>query len=190
MNVMSIEVALSAILGLTFVASAVPKLRHHKGFILAVLEYRVLPPHLSRLYARLVPPLELLTALLLLSGTAVRSAATTMSLLLLSFIIAIGINLVRGHDLDCHCFGSVRKRPIGSRVLLQDSAQLGASITVALVASEWVAPEPWSVFHLFALTKAGSLYPLLVCIAVTTGATLLLSKSMSDRRRRYANKGT
>ena len=59
-------------LGIIFLTSAVPKLRHPKGFVLAVLEYRVLPPRLSWYYARLVPPLEFLLALLLLSGTAVR----------------------------------------------------------------------------------------------------------------------
>src|SRR5205807_7414868 len=99
MSVIVMEVVLSAVLGIIFLASAVPKLRHPKGFVLAVLEYRVLPPRLSWFYARLVPPLEFLLALLLLTGTAVRSAAVVMSMLLLSFIAAVGINLTRGRDL-------------------------------------------------------------------------------------------
>src|SRR5215467_13653214 len=75
MSVLGIEALLSTALGIVFLLAAVPQLRHPKGFILAVLEYRVLPVRLSWGYARLLPPLEFLLALLLLTGTAVRSAA-------------------------------------------------------------------------------------------------------------------
>ena len=85
MNATDVQVFLSMALALIFLASAVPKLLHPRGFILAVLEYRVLPPRLGRVYARLLPPLELLLALLLLSGTSVRLAAIGQSVLLLSF---------------------------------------------------------------------------------------------------------
>jgi uncharacterized membrane protein YphA (DoxX/SURF4 family) len=124
MNLMSLQVLLSVALALIFLASAVPKLRHPRGFILAVLEYRVLPTRLSWFYARLLPPLELLLGLLLLSGTAVRSTAIVLALLLLSFMIAMSINLARGRNLDCHCFGKALRRSIGWGLLLQDSVLL------------------------------------------------------------------
>jgi putative oxidoreductase len=183
MSIMVIEVILSTALGIIFLVSAVPKLRHPNGFILAVLEYRVLSPHLSWFYARLIPPLEFLLALMLLTGTAVRSAAVVMSVLLLSFIIAVGINLARGRDLDCHCFGKAARRPIGWRLLLQDVALLVAAIDVATVASGWVAQEPWSVFRLFGLVQAGSPWLLLGCAAVTMCTAALLSRSRYGRRR-------
>jgi uncharacterized membrane protein YphA (DoxX/SURF4 family) len=184
MSSMAVELALGAVLGLVFMASAVPKLRHPRGFVLAVLEYRVLPPRLSRLYARLVPPLEFLVALLMLTGTAVRSAAAVMSVLLLSFIVAIGINMARGRDLDCHCFGRATTRTIGWRALLQDVVLLGAAMAVIVLASEWVAPAPWSVFHIAGLAQAGWPVPLLGCVAVTTCAATLLGRS-ADGRRKY-----
>jgi hypothetical protein len=182
MSIISMEVLLSTGLGIIFLAAAVPKLRHPKGFVLAVLEYRVLPPHFSWFYARLVPPLEFLLALLLLTGTAVRSVAIVVSMLLLSFVIAIGINLVRGRDLDCHCFGKATRRPIGWRLLLQDGALLGASIAVASITREWVAPEPWSVFRLSGLVQDGSSVPLLGCAVVTACTAALLSKSTYGKR--------
>jgi len=184
MSVMGIEAVLSIALGIVFLASAVPKLRHPKGFVLAVLEYRVLPPRLSWFYARLIPPLEFLMALLLLTGTAVRFAAIVVSVLLLSFIIAIGINLTRGRKLDCHCFGKATRRPIGWRLLLQDAALLGAAIVVATVMSEWVATEPWSVFRLSGLVQARNPWPLLLGdVAVTACTAGLLSWSTYGRRR-------
>jgi uncharacterized membrane protein YphA (DoxX/SURF4 family) len=87
MSTMIVEMASSLLLGLVFLASAIPKLRHPKGFVLTVLEYRGLPPTLGQIYARLLPPVELFVAVLLLTGTAVRSAAVVTPLLLISFII-------------------------------------------------------------------------------------------------------
>jgi len=181
MSIMGMEVFLSAALAIIFLTASVPKLRHPKGFVLAVLEYRVLPSRFSWFYARLVPPLECLLALLLLTGTAVRFAAILIGMLLLSFIIAIAINLARGRDLDCHCFSKAKKRPIGWRLLLQDAVLLGTAIALA-VPSEWVVPEPWSVFRLFGLIHAGSVVPLLGCGGVTACTAVLLSRSISARR--------
>lgn len=183
MSIIGIEALLSTALGIVFLVAAVPKLRHPKGFVLAVLEYRVLPVRLSWCYARLLPPLEFLLALLLLTGTAVRSAAAISTILLLSFIVAVGINLIRGRDLDCHCFGKTTRRPIGWRLLLQDGALLGAAIALAVVTSEWTAPESWSVLRLSGLVPAGSLVPLLGCAGVTACSAVLLSRATSGRRR-------
>src|SRR5665213_608065 len=127
---MSVAV-LSVILGLTFALSSVPKLRRPKAFQLAVLAYQVLPSPLADWYAKLVPPLELLCAILLLTGTAVRLAAMVMAGLLLSFIIAVAINMIRGRTLDCHCFGKAARRPIGWTLLLQDCLLLVIAVAVA-----------------------------------------------------------
>ncbi|HLX56643.1 MAG TPA: MauE/DoxX family redox-associated membrane protein [Ktedonobacteraceae bacterium] len=183
MIVMTTEVLLSIALGIIFLATAVPKLRHPRGFVLAVLEYRVLPPRLSWFYGRLVPPLEFMLALLLFTGTAVRSAAFLISLLLLSFIFAAGINLARGRDLDCHCFGKATRRPLGWGLLLQDGALLGASMTLAVVTRQWVALESWSVLRLSGLVQAGSFGPLLGCALVTACTAALMGRSTYGRRR-------
>ena len=175
-GIVGITLLLSIVLAIVFLLAAVPKLRHPKGFVLAVLEYRVLPTGLSWLYARLLPPLECLLALLLLTGTAVRAAAIIIAVLLLSFIVAVSINMVRGRDLDCHCFGKSVKRPIGWRLLLQDGALLGAAIALAVMTREWVAPEFWSVLRLSGLVPAGSVLPLLACVAVTVCVTMLLNR--------------
>jgi len=181
-SIMGMEIILSTMLGIIFLASAIPKLRHPKGFILAVLEYRVLPSRLSWFYARLIPPLEFLMALLLLTGTAVGAAAVSISVLLLSFIAAVGINLARGRDLDCHCFGKVTRRPIGWSLLLEDGVLLGAAIAVAVITNEWLAPEPWSVFRLFGFFQAGSPWPLLGCMVITVCTAILLGRSTYSRR--------
>lgn len=182
MTLTTMQILLSVVLALIFLVSAVPKLRHPKGFILAVLEYRVLPRPLSWLYARLLPPLELLLALLLVSGTAVRLAAIILSLLLLSFMIAISINLARGRNLDCHCLGKARRRSIGWGLLLQDGVLLSAAIVLAFITRAWIAPQPWSVFRLCGLAQAGSPVLLLGCVAVSACAWVLVSRSTLGKR--------
>ncbi len=95
----------AVVLGAVFLAAAVPKLRRPKTFTLAVMEYRVLPSFFSRLFARMLPPIELLLGMLFLTGTAVRLAAVATLFLLSGFLIAVLVNLARGRQVDCNCFG-------------------------------------------------------------------------------------
>jgi uncharacterized membrane protein YphA (DoxX/SURF4 family) len=138
---------LSFLLGGTFLVSAWPKLRHPKGFILTVLEYRILPPRLSKIYGTYIPTLEFAIALFALTGIMLRFVAIIMSFLLSSFMVAIGVNLKRGRNLDCNCFGTLKKRPIGKTLLIQDSMLLGGAIFISIT-HPWILVEPWSIFHL------------------------------------------
>jgi len=136
---------LSFLLGGVFLASALPKLRSPKAFLLAVVDYRILPLSLARPYAWLVLRGELLCALLLLSGLDVPLAAGLATLLLLSFIVAVAINIMRGRELECHCFGAARRRRGGWRVLHEDIVLLGGAIALFALAVESPGPlAPWS----------------------------------------------
>lgn len=193
MPLVALQAALSLGLALTFLASAIPKLRHPKGFILVVLEYRVLPPSLGRLYARLLPGLELLVALLLLSGTLVRLAAAAASALFVSFVVGVGVNMVRGRDLDCGCFGKGRRTGVG--LLLQDSALLAASLALAALAGGWVRFAPWSPLDLVSSEQAPIAMAAGGCVLATGVMAHVLGWS-SERRRHarlsalYAGRGT
>ncbi|MDB5060076.1 MAG: DoxX family protein [Chloroflexi bacterium] len=171
---MGVQITLSIALAVIFAVSAVPKIRHPKGFVVAVLAYHVLPPRLGRLYARLIPPLELLAAFLLASGTSLRIAAIIAASTLGTFIVAVGLNVVRGRDLDCHCFGRGVRRRIGWGLVLQDAALLAVSVFVGTMATSWVDAEPWSVFRLLGWSQAGAMIPPLACVMATTAAVVLL----------------
>lgn len=129
----SIEIVLCIACGMIFLISSVPKLRHPKGFILTVLEYQILPPPLGYLYGWVLPPLECLVALLLLTGTAIVGAAVTTAFLLLSFVVAISSNILRGRDLDCQCFGAKVQRKIGWPLVFEDCLLLSAVVIVAFL---------------------------------------------------------
>jgi uncharacterized membrane protein YphA (DoxX/SURF4 family) len=184
----TIQAALSGVIGCVFAASALPKLRHPRGFVLAVIEYRVLPPHLSWIAARAIPPLELLAALLLLTGTAVRAAATLLVALLCGFIVAIGINIARGRSLDCHCFGKAHSRTIGWRVLLEDALLLGGCVVIVALTLNWGGLAPWSVFGNLGLARSGVVWPLLGLLALVACAAAVAPRRgltrMGTRQRR------
>lgn len=64
-----------------------------------------LPPMLANLVAVMLPWVELLAGLLLLTGIWRREAALVVALLLLVFVLAVGSTLVRGIDVqNCGCF--------------------------------------------------------------------------------------
>jgi hypothetical protein len=110
-----------------FLASAIPKLRNPKSFILTVRTYEILPQWLGDIFARVLAPVQLMLATFLLAGVAVRAAASGVAALLMGFIAAVTVNLVRGREFDCGCFGNTGWQ-ISRGLLLVD----GGLLTVAL----------------------------------------------------------
>lgn len=166
---------LSLLLGGIFLVSALPKLCHPKGFILTVLEYRILPPYLSKFYGTILPPLELALALFAITGIMMRFVAIIMSLLLFSFIVAISVNIKRRRDLNCNCFGMLKKRPIGKTLLIQDGMLLAAAIFIG-VTHTWAQIEAWSALRLVGIQNGafGSIF--VVSIVMMTSSIIFLKR--------------
>jgi len=173
------------VLGAVFVAAAIPKLRHPKTFTLAVMEYRVLPPFLSRLFARIVPPLELLLGTFFLTGTVVRLAAAATTLLLTSFLIGIAVNLARGRRVECNCFGSGRQRKTGWILVFQDLALAGMCLVLLALSPTSLGLAESSAFRLAGIPARVDALPICLCLAVTAGTALAFSRverrSVHDR---------
>ena len=91
-------------LGLFFVVAALPKVADPPGFAHMVYNYKILPGPLVNPLALVMPWAELLMGLALMLGLWRRSAATLVGALLLVFIVAISVNLLRGNAIDCGCF--------------------------------------------------------------------------------------
>ena len=91
-------------LGLFFVVAALPKIADPPSFAHMVYNYRLLPGPLVNLAALTMPWAELLMGVALICGIWRRTAATLVGALLVVFIVAISINLLRGNAIDCGCF--------------------------------------------------------------------------------------
>ncbi len=115
-----------------FLYSAIPKALDPIVFVLKVDEYMVLPAAWSEPFAYFLIWSMIAASLSLVPGILTRAGAVGGGLLLISFIIAIGINLYRDRvGLDCGCFGE-EGSAIGWRLVTQDVLLLAcASYLVA-----------------------------------------------------------
>jgi len=91
-------------LGIVFVIAAIPKIVDPPGFAHMIYNYRLVPGGLVNAAALVMPWVELFAGLALILGAWRREAATLVGIMLLVFIVAIGVNLARGHAVDCGCF--------------------------------------------------------------------------------------
>jgi uncharacterized membrane protein YphA (DoxX/SURF4 family) len=91
-------------LGIIFVVAAWPKIVDPPSFAHMIYNYRILPAPLINLTALTMPWVEIVTGLCLILGIWVRPARWLITIMLVVFMIAISINLMRGNAIDCGCF--------------------------------------------------------------------------------------
>ncbi len=91
-------------LGLFFVVAALPKLLDPPSFAHMIYNYRILPGALINILALVMPWLELLCGLALILGLWRKAASGLIAAMLLTFIVAISVNLARNNPIDCGCF--------------------------------------------------------------------------------------
>src|SRR5258708_6327536 len=91
-------------LGVIFVVAALPKIVDPPSFAHMIYNYRLVPGPLVNLAALSMPWIELLSGLALILGIWRDTARTIIGVLLLTFIMAISINLARHNSIDCGCF--------------------------------------------------------------------------------------
>ena len=101
-----IDLALRFILGGIFVMASFHKITEPAVFAKIVFGYDLFPAQAINLIAILLPYIELTMGLSLIAGVYPRAAAVILGALLLAFILAISINMLRGHVFDCGCFSS------------------------------------------------------------------------------------
>jgi putative oxidoreductase len=91
-------------LGLVFVYSSWAKIADPPGFAEMVWNYRILPGFLVNPVAIVLPWLELLAGLALISRFLRKGAALLIGLMLAVFMVALSTDLARGIAIECGCF--------------------------------------------------------------------------------------
>jgi len=165
MDIISVSFIAAIILGLTLLSSGVGKLRDPDGFVLGVLEYRILPASWAITYGRLLPLAEVMCAIALLAGVWRFGTGLLAISLLISFLIAVTINLARGRTLDCHCFGSRMSEPLGWTTVVRLCILLACAVAVTVIG--W--RDPVLVPHL----PADPLPTFLIAVGMVIGLYLL-----------------
>lgn len=104
------------VLGLVFIVAAFPKIADPPGFAKSIWAYELFPTWSLHPLALVLPWLELLCGLALCLGIWIRAAAAWVAVMLLSFGLALSINLARHHPVDCGCFGSATPKTDAQRL--------------------------------------------------------------------------
>ena len=111
-------------LGTIFLMSALTKLASPGQFAGDVREYRLLPQPLATAFGWALPYAELAVAGLFLTGVRTAWAAGAAVVLLVAFMIAVGLAMLRGFDLSCSCFGLLYRERVGWGTQVRDGVLL------------------------------------------------------------------
>lgn len=99
-----LELGFRLVLGGMFIYASIHKIVHPGQFVDILHGYNLFPVATLHPIAVFVPWLEMICGAALVLGIFPRGAVAIINLMLLMFIIAISINLLRGHEFDCGCF--------------------------------------------------------------------------------------
>lgn len=137
-------------IGLVFLLAAIQKLQHRRLLPGVIANYRLLPDWMVLPAARLLPPLELLLAIGLLSAQVQPWPELAAIALLLLFAGAMAINVGRGRGhIDCGCgqafLAQHLSRPLVARNL----------VLAALLLPSFVPPAPVPMPALLSAVAAG-----------------------------------
>jgi peroxiredoxin len=110
--------AAKLLLSAIFLVAGLAKLADPKTSVQALRDFGA--PRFVQPFGVLLAPLELAVAVGLLFTRSASYAAWGALGLLVLFIGGIAINLARGRQPDCHCFGQVHVRPISSWTLFRN----------------------------------------------------------------------
>ena len=128
-------------LGVVFLWASWDKIIHPLEFAKIIENYQILPPAFVNPMALVLPWIEGLCGLLLISGRLVPGAALTVDLLLLVFILTTGYNLYRGLDVNCGCFSVAPDAGGAATVnLVRNCLLLVAGIWLLVYTSHRTAP--------------------------------------------------
>jgi len=90
--------------GIIFIYASIDKIGDPAQFARIVYNYHLLPGELINIFALVLPWVEIVCGVFLIIGVYKEGSSLILNLMVLAFIIAIGINLIRGINLECGCF--------------------------------------------------------------------------------------
>ncbi|GBD89028.1 methylamine utilization protein MauE [bacterium BMS3Abin03] len=129
---------LRILLAFVFIYAGTEKISNPSDFSQSIANYKLLPIFLVNIFAIILPWIELVSGLLLLFGVAVKENSAIISFLLMIFIIAIVISLIRGLNIDCGCFGTNTGTKIGFTKLIENFVLLIFSFLLMKYGSDFL----------------------------------------------------
>lgn len=114
-------------LGAVFLYAGVLKILDPARFALSIASYRILPHTAAYVAAAVLPWVEAICGLLLVTGKRTRTASFLVLVLTSVFAVALLSAAIRGLHIDCGCFRDEGTTPLGV-ALLRDCLLLAAAL--------------------------------------------------------------
>lgn len=121
---------LRLIVGATFVYASYDKVLQPGQFAIMVRSYQIIPVGVSNLFALVLAWSELVSGVLLILGVFTRQAAGALLMLLIMFVAAASLVMVKGLVVDCGCFGPDGNSPVGVTLLVRNILMAVACVLI------------------------------------------------------------
>jgi len=125
----SILLVFRLIVGGVFLWAGILKIFDPLEFAQGIANYRVFPRVITFFLALVLPWLEALCGIFLISGIFRNASSLLVSCLLAGFLVLITSAILRGLDIDCGCFGSLSQKA-DYKLMLSDSLLLFFSLSM------------------------------------------------------------
>tara|TARA_R110002096_G_scaffold392372_1_gene587354 strand:- start:66 stop:605 length:540 start_codon:yes stop_codon:yes gene_type:complete len=130
------DIAFRSALAAILITAAWHKLRDPIGFWQIVASYRIVPEALTRYVARLVPIVEIATAVCLVAIPSTAMPVFAAAFLWLVYAGAIVVNLLRGQtDIECGCGGVSADQKIHWGLVVRNGVLLMGTLALLLPTS-------------------------------------------------------
>ena len=131
----ALEMACRIVFAAAFVLAGAAKMFDAAGFATVISHYQILPAKMIYGAALILPAVELVCGLALLCGVLMRGALALLNALMVGFLAAMILSMIRGLDVTCGCFGGA-----GQSVDGQTFARDAVLLVIGLIAA-------WGAFH-------------------------------------------
>ncbi len=131
--------------GVIFLAAAWHKILYPAKFALSIATYQILPLEYINLLAIVLPWLEIIAAITLISGLWTRASALVMVGMNVMFIVALSLAIKSQTQMtSCGCFSAdaeAAMKTIGWDYVYRDIQYLAAMVYVALFDDGWLGAD-------------------------------------------------
>ena len=122
--------ALALLFGGVFVYAAVLKLRDPGRFLIDIRSFDMLPDPYAAWLALLLPWIELLCGLAVITGLMRKGGLLILNLALVGFFVAISIAKARGLDIQCGCFGGSESSSNYTELFIRDGILIATGLAL------------------------------------------------------------
>lgn len=111
------------VVGFIFIFAAIGKISDPELFARQINNYDIMPYYLINFLALLLPWVELFCGIMLMLGVRLRASSVLTGAMLIMFIGAVGIAMLKGLSIECGCF-SAQSETVGWKKIAENTGQL------------------------------------------------------------------